>query len=75
LTYCSSVAGNGTKVDFAEASIFFHTPVAKKMKYICMQHIEAVVLSVTSVLCSSFKSFENYESNVGIETGGMKIRF
>ena len=39
-----------------------------------MQHIEAVVLSVTSMLCSCFQIIENYESNVGIKTGGMEIK-
>lgn len=37
-----------------------------------MQHTEDVVLSVTSILCSYFKSIESYESNVGIKTGGME---
>lgn len=39
-----------------------------------MQHIAAVVLSVTSMLCTCFKSIENYESNVDVKTGGMEIK-
>lgn len=38
-----------------------------------MQHIEDVVLSVTSMVCSCFKTIENFESDVGIRTGGMEI--
>lgn len=38
-----------------------------------MQHIEDVVLSVTLMVCSCFKTIENYESDVGIRTGGMEI--
>lgn len=38
-----------------------------------MQRIEDVVLSVTLMVCSCFKTIENYESDVGIQTGGMEI--
>lgn len=54
--------------------VFFLNLIAKKIKYIYMQHIDAVLLRVTSMLFSCFKSIANYESNVGIKTGGMEIK-
>lgn len=53
--------------------VFFLNLIAKKIKYIYMQHI-AVLLRVTSMLFSCFKSIVYYESNVGIKTGGMEIK-